>query len=91
MITLLIGHRGVGKTSLLRRLEVLFQNSDVVLRDLDSEIEARRQNTIEEIFKTQGEAQTFYNNAGGVQYDTNRLDGNKDGEACESLPKGGGN
>lgn len=38
-------------------------------------------------FKTQDEAQTFYNNAGGVQHDTNRLDGNKDGVACQALPK----
>jgi len=39
-------------------------------------------------FKTQIEAQKFYDNAGGVTKDTNRLDGDKDGEACESLPKG---
>lgn len=40
-------------------------------------------------FGTQPEAQTFFVNAGGVKGDTNRLDGNKDGDACESLPKGG--
>ena len=39
-------------------------------------------------FQTQGEAQTFYTNAGGVIKDTNRLDGNKDGVACQALPKG---
>lgn len=39
-------------------------------------------------FKTQEEAQKFYKNAGGVSKDTNRLDGDEDGEACESLPKG---
>lgn len=39
-------------------------------------------------FATQSEAQTFFLKAGGVSNDTNRLDGNKDGEACESLPKG---
>lgn len=38
-------------------------------------------------FKTQGEAQNFFEKAGGVSGDTNRLDGNKDGQACESLPK----
>jgi hypothetical protein len=38
-------------------------------------------------FSTQGEAQKFYDNAGGVQHDTNRLDGNKDGVACQALPK----
>ena len=39
-------------------------------------------------FSTLAEAQTFYGNAGGVDGDVNRLDGNKDGQACESLPKG---
>jgi len=38
-------------------------------------------------FKTQPEAQKFYDNAGGVSKDTNRLDGDKDRLACESLPK----
>ena len=39
-------------------------------------------------FATQPEAQQFYDNAGGVSHDTNKLDGDKDGIACESLPKG---
>ena len=39
-------------------------------------------------FATQPEAQKFFENAGGVRADTNRLDGDKDSEACESLPKG---
>lgn len=39
-------------------------------------------------FSTQIEAQTFFNNAGGISSDTNRLDGNKDGVACQDLPKG---
>jgi len=39
-------------------------------------------------FTTQAEAQTFFDKAGGVQEDTNRLDGDKDGVACESLPVG---
>lgn len=39
-------------------------------------------------FTAQPEAQNFFENAGGIKGDTNRLDGNKDGEACESLPKG---
>jgi hypothetical protein len=38
-------------------------------------------------FATQKEAQNFFEKAGGVSGDTNRLDGNKDGQACESLPK----
>lgn len=39
-------------------------------------------------FSTQPEAQRFFEKAGGVSQDTNRLDGDKDGVACESLPKG---
>lgn len=39
-------------------------------------------------FATQPEAQAFFLKSGGVTGDTNRLDGNKDGNACESLPKG---
>ena len=39
-------------------------------------------------FANQPEAQQFFQNAGGIKGDTNRLDGNKDGSACESLPKG---
>ena len=37
-------------------------------------------------FKTQAEAQVFYNNAGGVSGDTNGLDGDKNGVACQGLP-----
>jgi hypothetical protein len=39
-------------------------------------------------FTTQPEAQRFFDKAGGVGHDTNRLDGDKDGVACEDLPKG---
>lgn len=39
-------------------------------------------------FKTQPEAQAFFLKVGGVGNDVNRLDGNKDGVACQSLPKG---
>lgn len=38
-------------------------------------------------FASQPEAQAFFTKAGGVSKDTNRLDGDNDGEACESLPK----
>ncbi len=38
-------------------------------------------------FSTQPEAQNFFEKAGGVSNDTNRLDGNKDGVACQDLPK----
>lgn len=37
-------------------------------------------------FSTQPEAQRFYEKVGGAENDVNRLDGNKDGEACEALP-----
>jgi hypothetical protein len=39
-------------------------------------------------FATQPEAQTFFENAGGLANDVNRLDGNKDGVACQALPGG---
>lgn len=39
-------------------------------------------------FATQPEAQKFFENAGGVANDVNRLDGNKDGVACQALPAG---
>jgi hypothetical protein len=39
-------------------------------------------------FTTQPEAQRFFDNAGGLANDVNRLDGNKDGVACQALPAG---
>ena len=39
-------------------------------------------------FETQPEAQIFFDNAGGLENDVNRLDGNKDGVACQALPAG---
>lgn len=39
-------------------------------------------------FGTQPEAQAFFAKAGGTRADTNRLDGDKDGTACEALPAG---
>lgn len=40
-------------------------------------------------FETNPEAQAFFEKVGGTGNDLNRLDGDKDGQACESLPKGG--
>lgn len=37
-------------------------------------------------FSTQAEAQVFFDNAGGIEGDVNRLDGNKDGVPCQALP-----
>lgn len=42
-------------------------------------------------FENKPEAQNFFEKVGGTGNDLNRLDGDKDGEACESLPKGSGN
>jgi len=42
-------------------------------------------------FEIKSEAQNFFIKVGGPNEDTNRLDGDKDGEACESLPVGSGN
>ena len=39
-------------------------------------------------FSTQPEAQAFFQKVGGVGNDVNRLDGDSDGDACESLPMG---
>lgn len=38
-------------------------------------------------FESQPEAQAFFLKVGGLGNDLNRLDGDKDGQACESLPK----
>lgn len=38
-------------------------------------------------FATQPQAQAFFEKLGGTGNDVNRLDGDKDGIACESLPK----
>ncbi len=38
-------------------------------------------------FKTQTEAQNFFTKVGGVENDLYRLDGDKDGIACEALPQ----
>lgn len=68
-----------------------------VLRDLQGNVvdpnspEAKNAKATDEYncadFKTQPEAQAFFEKAGGPSNDTNRLDGDKDGIACESLPK----
>lgn len=39
-------------------------------------------------FASNPEAQNFFVKVGGTGNDLNRLDGDKDGNACESLPKG---
>lgn len=53
----LIGHRGTGKSSLLRRIEVYYrdQGRQVTCVDLDSEIESRLHKSISSIFSEEGE------------------------------------
>ncbi len=55
MKRVLVGHRGVGKTSLLGRHQIYFPT--VSHFDLDQEIEANKQKKISEIFSEQGEPQ----------------------------------
>ncbi len=63
-----------------------------VMRDIDGNVvtDGTGKGTDEyncDDFKTQTQAQKFYTNAGGVSKDTNRLDGDKNGVACQDLPK----
>ena len=37
-------------------------------------------------FSTQRQAQNFFKQQGGPKYDRHRLDADRDGRACESLP-----
>jgi shikimate 5-dehydrogenase/shikimate kinase len=58
MIFVLIGHRGVGKTSLLARIAGYYRDCALAVTtiDLDREIEARSQRSIAAIFAESGEA-----------------------------------
>src|SRR6476646_7554177 len=57
MIYFLIGHRGVGKTSLLSRIRQYYneESKKVQCIDLDQEIENRQGRTISDIFASEGE------------------------------------
>lgn len=61
-----------------------------VMRDTDGNIVSSNGKYTDEYncadFKTQPKAQAFFEKAGGPSKDTNGLDGDNDGEACESLP-----
>ena len=48
----LIGHRGVGKSELLKRIAVYHGSSAVNCMDLDNEIEVRTSRSICDIFKS---------------------------------------
>ncbi len=54
-ITLIIGHRGVGKTSLLKRLQNYEELKSSTFLDLDEEIENRLNQKITDIFLNNGE------------------------------------
>lgn len=55
MITVIIGHRGVGKTQMLKRIHRYTQDEKTPCFDLDSEIEKRSKKSIRSIFETEGE------------------------------------
>ncbi|UYL08669.1 shikimate synthase [Bdellovibrio sp. SKB1291214] len=55
MITLIIGHRGTGKSELVKRMQIAMPSSDVAYLDLDDEIEKRIGKTIRELFMEHGE------------------------------------
>jgi shikimate kinase len=57
MITLLVGHRGTGKTQLLERLQTYFGASGCLTFDLDAEISKGEKLSIEQIFLQKGEAE----------------------------------
>lgn len=66
---------------------ILFDKFGNITTDTAAGKQADEYNCID--FSTQSEAQLFFEKVGGVGNDVNRLDGDKDSEACESLPKGG--
>lgn len=55
MVTAIVGHRGTGKTELLKRLGFYLRDQDVELLDLDSLIENKIGKTIREMFLENGE------------------------------------
>jgi len=62
-----------------------------VMRDIDGNVVESGGKYTDEYncsdFETQEQAQKFFKNAGGPSRDVNRLDGDNDGIACESLPQ----
>lgn len=66
---------------------ILFDKSGNITTDSSKGKKADEYNCDD--FSNRLEAQNFYEKVGGVGNDVNRLDGDKDGDACESLPRGG--
>ncbi len=84
-----VGRDTKGNIKLDEAGNILFDKMGNVTKDKATGKKADEYNCDD--FSTQPEAQAFFKKVGGVGNDVNRLDGNKDGEACESLPKGGTN
>ncbi len=66
------------------------QNGNVMRDKAGNVVTSGGKNTNEyncDDFKIQAEAQAFFIKAGGKSKDTNNLDGDNDGQACESLPQ----
>jgi shikimate 5-dehydrogenase/shikimate kinase len=59
MISIIIGHRGVGKTEFLKRVEGYYQERNLTARfiDLDEEVAKFSNKSIAQIFNEEGEAQ----------------------------------
>jgi hypothetical protein len=84
-----VGRDEKGNTMLDEAGNILFDKMGNVTTDKAAGKKADDYNCDD--FSTQPEAQKFFEKVGGIGNDVNRLDGNKDGDACESLPKGGEN
>lgn len=65
---------------------ILFDKNGNITTDKTQGKEADKYNCDD--FASNPEAQSFFKKVGGTGNDLNRLDGDKDGDACESLPKG---
>jgi len=74
-----------GNVSLDSAGNILFDKLGNITTDTSTGKKADEYNCSD--FSTQPEAQSFFVKVGGTKNDVNRLDGNKDGQACESLPK----
>ena len=96
VIVVLLGALGLETTNNDWDLGKLLSGSSVkesrVMRDKQGNVVSEGGKFTDEYncsdFSTQPEAQSFFLKAGGVSKDTNRLDGNSDGVACQDLPKG---
>lgn len=55
MITVVVGHRGTGKTEIMKRLQLYLRDQQVDFVDLDTEIEKKIGKSIRELFLEHGE------------------------------------